>query len=170
MVIWRQLSPEITAIPELFFVKPQPLIMSVARYHDRGDFISQKVNGKFPPSHGAICAAADAWIYWYHDFKAQQLDIQRVRVPTANETHTQAEALASLLLDAFEEAHKWGLSKVVVWSPCSSLVLAMQLLADKFGIKVEHEEQMGTSVPSLRWKGPRETRITFHHNEFYAYS
>lgn len=138
--------------------------------HDRAGFIGLKARGKAPQSLGSICESVDTWIYWYHDFRARELMIQRARIP-ADHTQIHEEALASLLLDALKEARKWDLPRVVLWDPNSFLLRAMEFLSGKFGVDVKIEERIGRNNPSVRWRGSDETKkITAPMNEFYAWS
>ena len=138
--------------------------------HDRAVFTSVKISGQVPQSHGRLCESADVWLYWFHDFRKQQLAVQRVG-GHMEESDLQTTAIARLLLDALEEASKWNLAKVVVWNPSSGLTCAMKILEEGFGVEVETEERIGRSIPSVRWKGSNETQaITVQLNEFYAWS
>lgn len=146
-----------------------PTVNLISWLHDRGDFISFKINGETPKAHGAICESVDAWLYWHHDFRKKALGIQRVRTSTLGNGRS-VEALASLLLDALEEASRWKLPELFVWDPSDDLLRAVQYLQDKFGIKMECKEQIG-SIPSVRWRGSDQTRdLKLHLNEHYAWS
>ncbi|KAI1363139.1 hypothetical protein F5Y08DRAFT_252686 [Xylaria arbuscula] len=138
--------------------------------HDRVDFMSTKITGAPPQNRGSICESADSWLFWCHDFRKQQLAIQRVRAPL-EATDNNLNALAAMLLDAVEEARIWKLSKVILWDPTDDLVSAMQILERDFGIVCHNGERINSSIPSLRWKHADETSKTvFHFREFYTWS
>ncbi|KAI1109211.1 hypothetical protein F5Y14DRAFT_41482 [Nemania sp. NC0429] len=138
--------------------------------HSRSDFIGTKLRGTPPNGYGSICDEADTWLYWYHDFRKQQLDIQRVRLPTVA-TKLQSAALAAMLLDAVQEARVWNFTKIILWDSSPELLGAMSLLQQEFRIKSEIEANRQKSVPSLRWRHADETsRTVFHFNEFYTWS
>ena len=138
--------------------------------HDRAVFTSMKISGQVPQSHGRMCERADVWLFWFHDFRKQQLAVQRVGGHVEG-SELQTTAIARLLLDALEEASRWNLAKVVVWNPSSGLTCAMKILKDRFGVEVETEERIGRRIPSVRWKASNGTEaITVQLNEFYAWS
>ncbi|UKZ72415.1 hypothetical protein TrVFT333_000044 [Trichoderma virens FT-333] len=144
-------------------VLPSPEM--VTWLHEWGDFLNNKRGGEAPYAHGAICEAADTWIYWHHGF--QHLAISRVRTPPGVGLGSP-EVLASLLLDALEEAHRWKFPKVVVWEPSPELISAMNLISKKVSVEVETKPRPN-SITSLRWKGSDETKkTTIHLNEVYA--
>jgi GNAT superfamily N-acetyltransferase len=134
--------------------------------HEWGDFISSKFRGgEAPYVHGAICEAADTWIYWHHG--AKHLAISRVRTPPGV-GQGSPEVLAGLLLDALEEARRWKFPKVIVWEPSPELISAMDLISKKVGVEVETKARPN-SITSLRWKNSDKTKkTTIHLNEEYA--
>lgn len=135
--------------------------------HKWGDVLNTKIRGKTPHFHGAICEAADTWIYWHHGF--DKILITRVRTPPKN-SQGSSDALASLLLHTLDEARKWGFSKVTVWEASSELLTAMEFMKKNFNIEVQTEERPN-SVTSVRWKGSDHTKKTILHlNETYAAS
>ena len=137
--------------------------------HDRGDFISHKINGEIPDAHGAISESADSWLYWHHDFRKRALGIQRISASAVGNRISTA-SLSSLLFGALKEAYRWKLLEVHVWNPSHDLVQAIQYLQEKFGIEAECKEQTG-SVPSVRWRGSEQARdIRLPLNEHYAWS
>ncbi|KAK7991610.1 hypothetical protein PG988_000404 [Apiospora saccharicola] len=156
---------------------------SEARDHDLdagpGDFTTSKVSyetAMMKPllHHGSICEAADAWLYWYHDYRKQHLAIQRVHLGAAssrNQTELLEEALAALLLDAVEDARKRNLPRVVIWDPDDDTLEAANTLARTYGIKVDYGERVRSSMPSIRWhEADLSRKVIVHNNEKFAYS
>lgn len=135
---------------------------------DWGDFLRTHGRGGGPPNvHGAICEAADTWLYWHHSFA--HLAITRVRTPPGD-GQGSPEALAALLLDALEGARKGGYPKVVLWEPSPELISAMDLVSKKVGVEVE-TKQRPNNLTSVRWKGSNQTKKTILHlNETYSWS
>ncbi|ORY58055.1 uncharacterized protein BCR38DRAFT_75647 [Pseudomassariella vexata] len=135
--------------------------------HEWGDVLTLKTLGKTPQVHGAICEAADTWIYWHHS--VEKILITRVRTPPKS-SQGSSEALVSLLLHALEEARKWGFPKVTAWEPSSELLSALEFIKKNFGIEVQ-TGQRPNSITSVRWKGSDQTKKTILHlNESYAAS
>ncbi|KAK5637460.1 hypothetical protein RRF57_013175 [Xylaria bambusicola] len=155
--------------PDEFHVSVLPTADLISWLHGRSDFIGNRIEGAPPRSHGSICGAADSWLYWYHDFRKQQLAIQRIRIPQGP-SQVHREALAAMLVDAVEEACRWKLNKVILWEPNAEVLGAMQILQGKFNIKSETLARHNKSVPSLRWHMGGVKRTTFHFNEFYTWS
>lgn len=136
---------------------------------ERASFMASK-QGKVTKNRGAISRSEESWIYWYHDFRKHQLAVLRIHPPEAS-SQEQAEQVASLLLDALEEASAWSLPKVTVWDANSAILQALEILKDEYGVKVASGQRDRRSIPSLRWKGGDESkRVTLHCNEFYAWS
>ncbi|KKP06712.1 hypothetical protein THAR02_01201 [Trichoderma harzianum] len=152
-------------VPDEVHVAVIPSAEMVSWLFEWGDFLNTKLRGgESPYVHGAICEAADTWIYWHHGFK--HMAISRVRTPPGVEA--SPEVLASLLLDALEEARKWKFEKVVVWEPSAELISAMDLISKMAGVEVETQARPN-SITSLRWKNADETKkTTLHLNEVYA--
>ncbi|KAI0508457.1 hypothetical protein F5B22DRAFT_649950 [Xylaria bambusicola] len=160
---------KLTVQPDEFHVSVLPTADLISWLHDRSNFIGAKIEPAPPRSHGSICDGADIWLYWYHDFRKQQLAVQRVRIQQAP-SQIHHEALAAMLMDAVEEACRWKLTKVVLWEPHAELFGAMHILQEKFNIKSETFARHNKSIPSLRWHTDRERSTTFHFNEFYTWS
>ncbi|KAI0016505.1 hypothetical protein F4780DRAFT_678960 [Xylariomycetidae sp. FL0641] len=159
--------------PNEVHVAVSPTADIVGWLHSRSYFIALKARGKTPQRYGAICDAADTWMYWYHDFRKQQLWIQRVRAPPeAEDSQMLVEALACLLLDALREAREWELPLVVVRNPQSCVLRAMQqLAAETRGVSLDHDALTGRSVASVRLGGHAEAdTVRLHFNELYAWS
>ncbi|KAH8882065.1 hypothetical protein GQ53DRAFT_886027 [Thozetella sp. PMI_491] len=135
-----------------------------------GDLASLKDYGRVPQFHGTLCEDADAWMFWFHDFRKQQLAIQRLRCPSGEE-EIQAQIVASLLHNALEESVKWNLPRVVIWDTNDIVTQAIRLLEETAGIEVRMEGQSRKSVTSVRWKWAGEKKaVTVHINEFYEWS
>jgi len=146
-------------------VLPTPDMISYL--HKWGDVLNFKIRGKTPEVHGAICDAADTWIYWYHGF--DKILISRVRIPPEGSQGT-SDALASLLLHALNEARKWGFPKVTAWDPSPELLVALELIKKRLDVEVQ-TGQRPNSITSVRWKDPDHTKKTILYlNETYAAS
>lgn len=147
--------------PDGVHVAVLPSAEMVTWLHQWGDFLNDKLrNGEGPYPHGAICEAANTWIYWHYGFK--HLAIDRVV------GQGSPEVLAALLLDALEEARKWKFPKVVAWEPSPELIRALDLISNKVGVEVETITRPN-SITSLRWKNSDKTKkTTLHLNETYA--
>ncbi|KAI9164086.1 hypothetical protein HJFPF1_05722 [Paramyrothecium foliicola] len=102
--------------------------------HFWGDVLNLKIRNKSSEIHGAICEAADAWIYWHHSL--DKLVITRVRTPPDG-TQGSPEALASLLLHALEEAQKWDLPKITIWEPSNEVLGALEIIERNPGVEVQ---------------------------------
>lgn len=151
----------------LIAVLPTPEL--IGWLHRRGDITCSKITGRTPEGHGSLCSTEDYWLYWHHDFRKQQLAIQRVHIPIS-ESPTKIDRLANLLLDALKEAQKWQLASVIVWEGSEKLLEAMQLLKGVFDIEIESKER-NKSVPSFRLRKADQTRkATMLMNENYAWS
>ncbi|KAI0377992.1 hypothetical protein F5Y04DRAFT_165483 [Hypomontagnella monticulosa] len=136
----------------------------------RTGFMNNKTNSIVPGTKGSICESADAWMYWYHELRHRKLMIQRVKPPRDQDDATATLVLARLLLDALEEASKWQILEVVVWSPSPQLYHATKLLTDKMGIEIKSEQRNGTQMPCFRWRGAEKKPTSVWPNEFYAWS
>lgn len=153
-------------------VLPTPNIISWL--HARGDFISLRIHGKTPQSRGAM--RGDVWLYWYHDFREQQLAISRLHTPVVEEEDGRPQSttetiLASLLMDAMEEAHRWDLPRVIVCDPSPDMLRAVQLLPGDIGVDIVNEEGVSKSIPSVRWRGSNKTgKVNVYRNDFSAWS
>lgn len=136
----------------------------------RAHFIASKLFGKVTENRGAITESGHSWIYWYHDFRKQQLAVLRIHLPN-DPDQRQPEQVASLLLDAMHEASAWELPKVTVWDANPAVFQALDLLKDRHAVEVTSGQRYQRSIPSLRWKGRDGSKIvTLHCNEFYAWS
>lgn len=136
----------------------------------RAEFIASKLLGKVNEHRGAINDSEDSWMYWYHDFRKQQLAVLRVHLPEES-AQCQPEQVASLFLDALKEASVWELPKVTVWDANPVVLQALDLLKDQHAVEVTSGQRYQRSIPSLRWAGDeRAKKFTLHCNEFYAWS
>lgn len=136
----------------------------------RAEFNASKLFGKVTEHRGAISESKDSWIYWYHDFRKQQLAVLRVHLPE-EPGQQQSEQVASLFLDALQEASAWELPKVTVWDANPLVLQALDLLKERHAVEVTSGQRHQRSIPSLRWKGGHVTKgVTLHCNEFYAWS
>ncbi|KAM0445181.1 hypothetical protein ACHAO4_009886 [Trichoderma viride] len=157
----KQNFDKLTVGPDETHLAVIPSAEMVSWLHIWGDFLNDKLRGgEGPYPHGAICEAADTWIYWHYGFK--HLAIDRVVGKGS------PEVLAALLLDVLEEARKWKFPKVSAWEPTPELIKAMDLVSKRTGIEVETVVRPN-SVTSLRWKNADKTKkTTLHLNETYA--
>lgn len=136
----------------------------------RANFIASKQFGKATERRGSISDSEDTWIYWYHDFRKQQLAVLRIHLPD-KPGQKQPEQVVSLLLDALDEAVAWALPKVTVWDANLVVLQALDLLKDQHSVEVTSGQRDQRSIPSLRWKGADASKmITLHCNEFFAWS
>lgn len=136
----------------------------------RAYFNASKLLGKVTEHRGAITESGTSWIYWYHDFRKQQLAVLRIHIPEEPDQR-QPEQLTGLLLDALQEASAWELPKVTVWDANPVVLQALDLLKDRHAVEVTSGQRDRRSIPSLRWKGGDGAKnITLHCNEFYAWS
>ncbi|POS74371.1 hypothetical protein DHEL01_v207236 [Diaporthe helianthi] len=137
---------------------------------ERANFMASRQFGKATEHRGAISDSGDSWIYWYHDFRKQQLAVLRVRLPHEVGPR-QLEQLVSLLLDALEEAGAWSLPKVTIWDANPVVLQALDLLKHRHAVEVATGQRHQRSIPSLRWKGDDGSETaTLYYNEFYAWS
>ncbi|KAI1382450.1 hypothetical protein F4677DRAFT_452146 [Hypoxylon crocopeplum] len=136
----------------------------------RADFMNAHTNDTLPQTKGSLCESADAWLFWYHDLRHQQLIIQRVRPPPNRSGVAATQALARLLLDALEDAVRFEVPNVIVWNPSPELHKAMKFLGEEMGIEVTHEKRETKNVPCLRWRGGEKKSTVVWPNEFYPWS
>ncbi len=68
---------------------------------DLADITTLKVYDQTPQNHGSLCEEADTWAYWVHNFRKEQLGIQRIRCPD-EESELHVKGIASVLLNAVE--------------------------------------------------------------------
>lgn len=142
----------------------------VSLLHDRASFISSKTCPGRKHVLGAACASGDAWMYWYHDLRSQQLTIQRMHL-ARNSLADQAENMASLFMCALKEAQKWNMPRIVVWNVTSVIDQALGLLHDRYKIRSSVSDKAKNNIPSLRMRGGLGTgKVRWHSNEFYAWS
>jgi hypothetical protein len=135
--------------------------------HDRADFISSKINGKKSQIKGSCSDETNAWLYWYHDYRCNQLVIQRISL--ASHDQTSIRALASLLLDARNEAAKWRLPKLVIWSPSMDVQKALEILSGELNDEYAYESQRQSTITMIRWKGSDTSRkLCLKEDEFFA--
>ena len=138
-------------------------------WQERARFTSLRVHGKEPQHYGAVCESVGVWLYWYHDFRRQQVAIQRVKPPPRQTEEAHVRALASLLLDALEEARRWDIPKVLLWDLSPFTLRAIKLLSDALEIDVKTEERIRKGVPMIRWKGADDKKnVMVRSHEFYA--
>ncbi|KAI0424999.1 hypothetical protein F5Y09DRAFT_322862 [Xylaria sp. FL1042] len=162
---------ELLSMPGVSSVSVLPTAELITWLHDGSDFTGTKIQGVPPKCHGSICEGADSWLYWFHDFRKEQLAIQRIRVPVET-SQIHHDAIAAMLIDAIEEASRWNFPKVILWDPSAELLSAMQILQETFDIGSEIVSRENRSVPSFRWRDADESRrrTALHFNEFYTWS
>ncbi|KAK6088010.1 hypothetical protein SCUP234_01076 [Seiridium cupressi] len=146
-----------------------PTFEMISWLHERANYIALKHCAKKPQIRGAISQSMDAWVCWYHDFRKQQLVVQRLHSSIGSAA--VEFVLSSILLEALREAQDWGLPRVVVWDSTPAILRASQSLGSLICEKVLIEEQATRSVPSLRLRNGTEAgTVTIHKNQFYAWS
>ncbi|KAI1326685.1 hypothetical protein F5Y16DRAFT_400185 [Xylariaceae sp. FL0255] len=172
-----------------------PTSQTITWLHDRAEFFGKKLHNRVPENFGSGCVykypntsgsrggngiGSDTnpglWLYWFHDFRKNQLAIQRVHIPlTEPQTDKEhVEAIATLLLDALEEAAKWNLFKVVFWTDAPYLSAAANLLVQRHGPGVEisamSKERTGDCMTMVRWRGTEPVTIELPLDEFYSWN
>lgn len=146
-----------------------PTAELVGWLHGRSDFYASKLHGRVPEFKGSIDEAAEVWIYWHHDFRRNQLVIQRISRPGNSER--EIKALVSLLLDAKAEALAWKLSAVSIWSPDSDLEAAARHLSALVPNQVIEKLERKSGISMVRCSGgDRSENVVFDTNEFYAWN
>ncbi|KAI3394991.1 hypothetical protein diail_1880 [Diaporthe ilicicola] len=164
----EMLKTQISADQTLASVAPTADVVNLLQ--ERASFVASKQCGKITQRRGAISGSEESWIYWYHDFRKEQLAVLRVHLPDES-NQRQFEEVASLLLDALEEASAWTLPKVTVWDANPDVIQALNLLKDQHGVEITSGQRSLRSIPSLRWKGGEGSKkVTLRFNEFYAWS
>ena len=164
----HMLKKQISADQTLAAVAPTADLIGLLQ--GRAHFIASKKFGKTTQHRGAISESEDSWIYWYHDFRKGQLAVLRIHLPEGS-GQKQSEDVASLLLDALEEASAWDLPKVTVWDANPVVLRALDHLKDRHSVDVTSGQRHQRSIPSLRWNsGDRSKNVGLHCNEFFAWS
>jgi hypothetical protein len=136
--------------------------------HARAEFIGLKILGKAPHNKG-VAYSSGAWIYWTHDFRKQQLFIQRIRIFVENE-EKRHNVLGTLLLYAIREARLWLLPRVIVWETGPDMQKAVDVIQSKVeGLESVFETQRRETI-SVRWKGGELRDYTVAPNEHYAWN
>ncbi|KAI1466935.1 uncharacterized protein F4812DRAFT_460491 [Daldinia caldariorum] len=133
-------------------------------------YMNRQSDGTTPDAKGSVCESADAWLFWFPDLRHGKLTIQRAKLPRGRDEAASTRALARLLLDAVEEAARWGMSEVDIWNPGPELHGAMRLLSSELGIKVTNQKREKEHIPCLRWRGGEKKSVVFSPNEFYPWS
>lgn len=127
---------------------------------------------------GAITTSGRSWVYWDHDWREQKLKILRFVLldPETGDARTSEEAKAwdvvQLLQAAAAEAAEWGLKKVLVWNPDATTTRGIKGFHNfhEQDVDVIFDERKDASIPSLRWKGGRNTTDTaWEDNHYYAW-
>jgi len=141
----------------------------VGWFHGRSDFYASALHCRVPEFRGSIDEAADVWIYWHHDFRRDQLVIQRISRPGSGESDSRA--LTSLLLDARAEALAWNLSSVSIWNPDADVGVAAGNLSEVIPTQVIEKVGRKSGISMVRYSGgDRSKRVFFDTNEFYAWN
>lgn len=137
--------------------------------HGKSDFYASALYGKIPEVKGSIDEAADVCLYWHHDFRRDQLVIQRISRPGNGKR--DIEALASLLLDAKAEASAWNLSAVSIWSPDDDVEAAAGNLSAGAPNEVIEKVERKSGISMVRLSGGDSSQdVIFEANEFYAWN
>ncbi|PSS02159.1 hypothetical protein BD289DRAFT_271806 [Coniella lustricola] len=143
----------------------------------REDFITKHIFGKTPEVRGALCGEGGqrVWAVWVRGYygnveniKDNTFYILRFVVEneeTASEEYV-AEAFASIMELAQEEAREWRSFDIQMWNPSPLLKKA----AAKSGLEHTMVERETSSIPSLMWYGEEETAaVDWVLNEKYAW-
>ncbi|KAI1264794.1 hypothetical protein F5Y18DRAFT_417379 [Xylariaceae sp. FL1019] len=147
-----------------------PNVNTITWLHDRAEFISQKLFGRVPLHFGTKCNRI--WMYWFHDFRKNQLAIQRVHIPMDSEPSDVSRELAAGLLDAIEEARKWNFPKVIYWKDSQDLSAAVEFLVRRSDIVATKGERSKARI-SVRWIGQSDEAtdsVELPLEEFYAWN
>jgi hypothetical protein len=136
--------------------------------HARAEFIGLKIHSKTPHNKGVI-HSSDAWIYWTHDFRKQQLFIQRVRT-FIEDNENRHNVLAKLLLYAIREARLWSLPRMIVWETGPDMQKAVYILKSRIGGLESILEAQRRETISVRWRGGEMREYTVAPNEHYAWN
>lgn len=139
----------------------------VSWLHGRAEFYASQLYGKTLEHKGSVSADDSMWVYWHHDFRRDQLVIQRISC--SGKSMISAEALASLLEDARNEALAWNLSAVAVWNPTPEVKAALEYLVEGTSDGLVHEERK-RDVAMLRWRNGEKKTMVFEENEFFAWN
>lgn len=155
--------------PDTTTVAVLPTAVLVGWLHGRSDFYALTLHGRFPDFKGSIVEAANMWVYWHHDFRRDQLVIQRISRPRNPET--DIKALVSLLLDARAEASAWNLSAVSIWSPDDDIEAAARQLSELLPNDEVGTVERKSGITMVRESGGNGTKqLVFAANEFYAWN
>ncbi|KAI0160685.1 hypothetical protein GGR57DRAFT_519582 [Xylariaceae sp. FL1272] len=143
---------------------------TISWLHDRAEFIGQKLYGRAPVHFGAMCSKI--WMYWFHDFRKNQLAIQRVHTPMDSEPSDVHSELAAGLLDAIDEARRWKFPKVIYWKDSQDMSAAVELLGRQSNIVATKGERLKSRV-SVRWgeqSDESSDNVELPLEEFYAWN
>jgi len=150
----------------------------------REEYKATALSKTIPQIKGAMVGQS-AWMYWSHDFSANELQIMRIAVPNLDldseskldlESSNELEVsyVTSLLHAAIAEAQECGLSKVVLWNP-SIVTKSALLVLDKaysMNLLTVHIEWAKDHIPSMRWKGGEASKVKeteWHSNQYYGW-
>lgn len=137
--------------------------------------MGKQLTDKVPTVKGAMAPSGKRWIVWNRFFNQKELTIlrivdmdEKVNRDNGNEVDVGAEEMLLLLKVAREEARKWGMDEVVIWSPGERVVSAAERM---MGRKVKAVDRDMDSVASLRWngKGGRDANIEWELNEKFGW-
>ncbi|CAN8100355.1 unnamed protein product [Discula destructiva] len=146
----------------------------------REDFVTRIMHAKPIVHRGAIAHNRRSWVYWDHDWRTKQLKILRL-VMLEEDSDADGDAVSEeskawdvveLLQAAAAEAAAWGLKKVLVWNPDATTTRGIKGFHNfhENEVDVIFDERKDTAIPSLRWKGARETgRTVWEDNHCYAW-
>jgi hypothetical protein len=144
----------------------EPSFEQVSWHLSRADYLGKILRGKIPTHVGAYTKDRRSWVYWYHDFRTEELAIQRLVIPEYDSD------IVELLAAAAGEAQAWDLKRVVLWNPTEEVVEAATEWGEQWNhkIKVEVKASTETSIPSLRLKGGKDSKgVVWHYDEYYAW-
>jgi GNAT superfamily N-acetyltransferase len=157
-----------------------------AAFDARKLFPRDKANSEQPPplNAGAITTSGRAWIYWAHDWRTRRLRVLRiVRSAMLDRgsnvgVEERVRDVRALLEAALAESASCGLANgVVVWNPEDEVTLGCKAVGNAYaamrdapvGVKVVFDEKIDGGIPSLRWKGGKDTSVVWEENYGYCW-
>jgi hypothetical protein len=158
---------------EFTYIVISPSWEQVSWHIARAEYVGKILRQKVPTAFGAITRSQKSWVYWYQDFRSEQLMIQRIVLLQCEEEEHVVSNVKELLVAASAEAKAWGLKQVVFWNPERSEIMhaASQMEAEApNGLKVSAWDSHTTSIPSLRLRnGADTTNLVWLHNGYYGW-
>lgn len=150
-------------------VLPIPEILGLQ--HAKAEYIGTWAAGVPPEAKGAKCNPLGTWVYWHHSFLKRRLLIQRVRLPLDRyDQGSTISGLTALIKSAINEAARWQLETVEIWSAPPEMQRAIEILHNELGIEFTTQERPTADLVSVRWKDDAAKKTMVYANEYYAYN